>query len=228
MTFAFFGALLLALVFGPQLWAKSVFKKYAFTIHSLPGTGGELAVHFVKRLGLGEVRVEEGIKDENYYDPENKLVKLSPEYFHGKSLTAITVATHEIGHALQDHLNYRPLAMRSRLAKVAAHAEKAAAALLVAAPFLSLVTRTPVMGALSLLGGLTVLLLPVLLHLVTLPVEWDASFNRALPVLTAGGYIPAAAVPAAKKILTAAALTYLAGALASLLNFYRWIAFLRR
>ena len=76
--------------------------------------------------------------------------------------------------------------------------------------------------------GLAILLLPVLVNLVTLPVEWDASFKRALPVLIAGEYIPESAVPIAKQILTAAALTYLAASLASLLNFYRWVAFLRR
>ncbi len=70
--------------------------------------------------------------------------------------------------------------------------------------------------------------IPVLFHLITLPVEWDASFNRALPILIAGKYIPEAAVPAARRILLAAALTYLSASLASVLNFYRWIAILRR
>ncbi|MCH8261803.1 MAG: zinc metallopeptidase [Proteobacteria bacterium] len=73
-----------------------------------------------------------------------------------------------------------------------------------------------------------ILILPVLVHLITLPVEWDASFKRALPVLIAGKYIPESAIPIAKRILTAAALTYLAASLASILNFYRWLIFLRR
>ena len=100
--------------------------------------------------------------------------------------------------------------------------------LLVAFPFISLLTRLPAIGVFTFACGLAILLLPVLVHLVTLPVEWDASFKRALPVLIAGEYIPESAIPIAKRILTAAALTYLAASLASLLNFYRWVAFLRR
>ena len=68
----------------------------------------------------------------------------------------------------------------------------------------------------------------VLFHLVTLPVELDASFRRALPILIHGNYIPESSIPIARKILTAAALTYLAASLASVLNFYRWLTFLRR
>ena len=69
-----------------------MFKKYAVEIDAFPGTGGELAEHLVKRLELTDVQVEEGEQNDNFYDPENKLVKLSPDNFNGKSLTAITVA----------------------------------------------------------------------------------------------------------------------------------------
>ncbi|MFB3101074.1 MAG: zinc metallopeptidase [Gammaproteobacteria bacterium] len=220
--------LLILLIFGPSVWAKHIFKKYAVEIDAFPGTGGELADHLIKRLELGDVHVEEGEQNENYYDPENKLVKLSPENFNGKSLTAVTVAAHEIGHAIQHKSGYKPLALRSRLARFSWAAEKVAAMMLVAFPFLTLLTRSPPVGIFTLACGLTILLLPVLVHLITLPVEWDASFKRALPVLIAGEYIPESAIPIAKRILTAAALTYLAASLASILNFYRWMVFLRR
>jgi len=220
--------LLILLIFGPSLWAKHIFKKYAVEIDAFPGTGGELADHLVKRLELGDVHVEEGEQNENYYDPENKLVKLSPENFNGKSLTAITVAAHEIGHAIQHKSGYKPLALRSRMARFSWAAEKIAAMMLVAFPFLTLLTRSPPVGIFTLACGLTILILPVLVHLITLPVEWDASFKRALPVLIAGKYIPESAIPIAKRILTAAAFTYLAASLASILNFYRWLIFLRR
>ncbi len=220
--------LLILLIFAPSVWAKHIFKKYAVEIDAFPGTGGELAVHLVKQLELGDVHVEEGEQNENYYDPENKLVKLSPENFNGKSLTAVTVAAHEIGHAIQHKFGYKPLELRSRMARFSWYAEKIAAMMLVAFPFLTLLTRSPPVGIFTLACGLTILILPVLVHLITLPVEWDASFKRALPVLIAGKYIPESAVPIAKRILTAAALTYLAASLASILNFYRWMIFLRR
>ena len=228
MMFAIVTILLVSLIFGPQIWARHIFKKYAVEIDAFPGTGGELAEHLINRLELGDVHVEEGEKNENYYDPENKLVKLSPDNFNGKSLTAITVAAHEIGHAIQHQTGYQPLSLRSRMAKFSWFAEKIAAILLVAFPFISLLTHLPAVGIFTFACGLIILLLPVLIHLITLPVEWDASFNRALPVLIAGEYIPESAVPIAKQILTAAALTYLAASLASLLNFYRWVVFLRR
>ncbi len=216
------------LIFGPQIWARHVFKKYAVEIDAFPGTGGELAEHLVEYLKLTNVRVEAGEKNDNYYDPDNKLVKLSPDNFNGKSLTAVTVAAHEIGHAIQHQSNYLPLFLRTRLSKFSCFSEKIASILLVTCPFISLLTHYPIVGVITLVCGLAILLLPVLIHLTTLPVEWDASFKRALPVLIAGEYIPESAVPAAKKILTAAALTYLAASLASILNFYRWMIFLRR
>jgi Zn-dependent membrane protease YugP len=228
MMFAIAAILLISLIFGPSLWAKHVFKKYAVEIDEFPGTGGELAEHLVKRLKLGDVHVEEGEQNDNYYDPENKLVKLSPDNFNGKSLTAITVAAHEIGHAIQHQIGYQPLTLRSRLAKFSWFAEKIAAMLLIASPFISIFTRAPAISIVTIACGLTILIFPVLVHLITLPVEWDASFKRALPVLIAGEYIPESAIPIAKQILTAAALTYLAASLASILNFYRWVVFLRR
>lgn len=228
MFYTLLAFLLLLLIFVPNLWANHIFKKYAVEIDEFPGTGGELAQHLITRLELDDVHVEEGEQNENYYDPDKKLVKLSADNFNGKSLTAVTVAAHEIGHAMQHKFNYKPLILRSRLAKFSWYAEKVAAMLLVAFPFISLLTRVPAIGIFTLVCGLTILLLPVIIHLVTLPVELDASFKRALPVLIAGKYIPASAIPVSKKILTAAALTYLAASLASILNFYRWMVFLKR
>ncbi len=228
MMFAIVAILVILFIFGPQIWARHIFTKYAVEIDAFPGTGGELAEHLVKRLELVDVHVEEGAANENYYEPENRLVRLSPDNFNGKSLTAITVAAHEIGHALQHKSNYQPLALRSRLARFSWVAEKIAAVLLIAFPFISLLIHLPAAGILTFACGLGILLLPVVVHLITLPVEWDASFKRALPVLIAGEYIPESAVPIAKQILTAAALTYLAASLASILNFYRWMVFLRR
>jgi len=201
---------------------------YKTHIDTLPGTGGELASHLLEQLHIDEAGVEETSRNNDHYSPEEKMVRLSPDIYAGKSLTAVVIAAHEVGHALQDKLAYPPLRVRGCLAKYAAIAEKTASILLVTFPFASLLTKLPLVGAVMLLTGITILILPVLLNLITLPVEIDASFNRALPILIQGEYLPLSAIPIARKILTAAALTYLAASLASLLNFYRWIAFLRR
>ena len=220
--------LLILLIFAPQLWTRMIFRRYKTHIEALPGTGAELASHLLRQLHIDGVGVEETAKDNDHYCPNEKMVRLSPDVYAGKSLTAIVVAAHEVGHALQDKLDYPPLQVRGRLARYAAVAEKTASMLLIAFPFAWMLTKLPLVGAVMLLAGISILILPILLNLITLPVEIDASFNRALPILIQGQYIPESAIPIARKLLAAAALTYLAASLASLLNFYRWIAFLRR
>ena len=221
-------ALIIILIFGPQLWSSHVLKRYSTPIEELPGTGGELATHLLKRFNMVDIEVEEGEQSNDHYDPEKKKVSLGSNHYGEKSLTAIVVAAHEVGHAIQHNVGYRPFFLRWRLAKFTYYAEKMASFILIVVPFLTMLTRMPLLGITMLLAGISIMLLPVLVHLITLPVEWDASFKRAMPILIEGEYIPESAIPLAKKILTAAALTYLAASLASLLNFYRWIAILRR
>lgn len=217
---------LLAVVFGPSLWAKAVLSRYSVRRDDFPGTGGELARHLLDRFGLADVAVEQ-TQIGDHYDPRAKAVRLSSENLSGKSLTAVTVAAHEVGHALQDHSGYAPLRLRTRLVGLAQGAEKLGALLLVIMPFAAMLTRAPSAGLMLLLAGLLSFGTAVIVHLVTLPVELDASFRRALPLL-ATGYVAADEQPAARRILTACALTYVAGSLASMLNLWRWIAILRR
>jgi Zn-dependent membrane protease YugP len=219
---------LLVLVFGPHIWVRHVLARYATPIEQLPGTGGELALHLLRKLKLKDVRVEVSTPGNDHYDPGHKSVNLSPEVYNGKSLTAITISAHEVGHALQHKLMYKPLLWRWRMASLVAWSEKFASIVLLAFPFIILITHLPHIGIMMMLTGLGIMLLPVLFHLITLPVELDASFRRALPILITGRYIPESAVPIANRILFAAALTYLSASLASILNFYRWVAILRR
>lgn len=220
--------LLLILVFLPGIWTRYVFKRYNGELEQLPGTGGELAQHLINRFGLENVRVEETEADNDHYDPNDRAIRLSPGNFSGKSLTAVVVAAHEFGHALQHNSNYGPLILRNKLARLVALSEKIAAMFLVAFPFAALLTRLPAVGGIMLFTGVLILLLPVIFHLVTLPVELDASFNRALPLLKEGQYLPEPALPIARNILLAAAFTYLSSSLASVFNFYRWLIFLKR
>jgi uncharacterized protein len=164
----------------------------------------------------------------DHYDPEAKTVRLTPDNFNGKSLTAVTVAAHEVGHAIQDHTGYQPLAERTRLVRFAQGAEKLGAVVMIGIPIATALTRTPAAGVLVLVAGMATMGISTLVHLLTLPVEWDASFRRALPVLQHGNYLSPDDMQGARRILIAAALTYVAASLASLLNLWRWIAFLRR
>jgi len=220
--------LIAGLVFWPSYWVKKVLTKYQKPDDLFPGTGGELAVHLLEQLKISGVSVEETNPGQDHYDPTAKAVRLSPDNFNGKSLTAITVAAHEVGHAMQHESGYWLFTLRHKLVHIAFITEKIGSMALVAMPFITLITRSPVAGGGLLLLGLLGIAFGTLVHLVTLPVEWDASFRRAMPVLVNGEYINDVYIKHARKILKAAAFTYVAGSLASLLNFYRWIAILRR
>lgn len=219
---------LLAVIFGPSLWVRRVMQRYRSPADLYPHSGAELARKLIADLKLDGVAVEQAPPRQDHYDPTAKAVRLSAENFGGRSLSALTVAAHEVGHALQDARGYRPLRLRTSLARLALITEKLGAGALMAIPVIGILTRSPAPMSLLLALGLGSLAVGVLVNLATLPVEWDASFSRALPVLKDGDYIPASHLPHARRLLTAAALTYLAASLASMLNLYRWLAILRR
>lgn len=227
MHFVLLAAFFVAIVFGPGLWVQHVMRRYSEPDDRYPGTGAELARHLLTRHGLEAVRVER-TDTGDHYDPNAKAVRLTPANFDGRSLTAITVAAHEVGHALQDKQGFGPLRWRTRLVAATRNIERLGAGLLIASPFLGLVTRAPSVGILVFIGGLLSLGSSTLVHLVTLPTELDASFVRALPMLRRGDYLERADRPHARRILMAAALTYISASLMSLLNIARWWAILRR
>ena len=226
MTIVFGLLCILALAVLPTLWVQATFARHRGDRADFPGTGGEFARHILDAMGLKSVRVEEtAIGD--HYDPDLKTVRLRPQHFHGRSLTAVVVAAHEVGHAMQDATNSPLLRNRTRLAKVAVIVERVGSIAMLAAPLAAAVFRHPAGILLELVAGFAILSLGVVLHLTTLPVEFDASFNRALPVLRHGRYIPDDDLPAARSILRAAAFTYVAAALMSLINILRWLRILR-
>jgi Zn-dependent membrane protease YugP len=221
--------LLLALIAGPGLWVKRVLQKYSAPADRYrdSGTGAELARHLLDRSGLSAVKVEQ-TEAGDHYDPEKKAVRLSADNYSGHSLTAITVAAHEVGHALQDARGEMLFNTRQRLVRAAMKGERVGSLVLIAAPLVMLVTRAPQAGLLMVLVAVGSMALGTLVHLVTLPVELDASYGKALPILEKGDYLHDGDLPHARRILRAAALTYVAGSLASLLNLGRWLMVLRR
>ena len=218
---------IIALVLGPAYWVKHTLAKYSHPDDRYPGTGGELARILLDWANLQAVKVEV-TEQGDHYDPIEKAVRLTADKFNGKSLTAITVAAHEVGHAIQDRDGYLPLKLRTRLVQIAAPAEKLGAAILMLAPIIMVATRAPSAGALFFLGGLLTLGTATVVHLVTLPMELHASFARALPMLEQGKYLIQGDEPHARRILRAAAWTYVSASLMTLLNIGRWWAILRR
>jgi len=221
------GFAILAIVFGPGIWVRRVLDRYSVPADRYKGTGGQLARHLLDKAGLQAVGVE-ATDQGDHYDPEAKMVRLTPDKFDGHSLTAITVAAHEVGHAIQDQEAYGPLHLRTRLVKATRGVEKVGAAVLVVSPFLGALTRAPYLGLLTLAAGMMTLGIAAAVHFITLPTEFNASFARALPLLDEHRILKKGDRGHAHRLLTAAALTYVSASLMSLLNIARWIAILRR
>ena len=219
--------ILVVVVFAPSLWVRWVMRAHSEDLDGMPGTGGELAQHLIERFGLESVKVET-TEVGDHYDPVDKRVRLSEANFSGRSLTAIAIAAHEVGHAMQDHQNDPRLVIRTKLVPIADKVARFSAGAIWAAPIFALITRHPVPFWVLAACGLGGLLIRMMVHLVTLPIEWDASFGKALPVLKAGSYLGAKQERVVSKILRAAAFTYVAAALADVLNLARWAALLLR
>lgn len=217
---------ILALAMLPQFWVRRVLKEHGKERADFPGTGGEFARHILDEMKLGEVKVEETSLGD-HYDPDAKTVRLLPQHFKGRSLAAVVVAAHEVGHAMQDATGYRPLITRTRLARQAQHVERIGAIVMLTAPFVMAIVKAPALVIVQIVAGLLIMASTVLMHATTLPVEFDASFRRALPVLKAGNYVSPDDMVSARRILKAAALTYVAAAATSLLDVMRWIRVLR-
>ncbi|MGR6872302.1 zinc metallopeptidase [Pseudomonas sp. HK3] len=216
--------ILVALIFLPQFWVRRVLQKHSNERADFPGTGGEFARHLIKQQGL-KVKLET-TEQGDHYDPSSKTVRLSSDNFNGKSLTAVATAAHEVGHAIQHQQGMALLLLRTPLAKFAYYVERIAQVALLSTPvFLSFL---PGVGKLSLIVAIAGMLASTLVHFVTLPVEINASFSKALPILKNGQYLQEKDYQDARKILLACALTYVSAALASLFNVWRWLRFFRR
>ena len=182
MAIVVFILLVLAVVFGPGIWVKRVLEKYSTPTDRYQGSGAEVARHLLDKYGLQTVKVE-ATEQGDHYDPIEKAVRLTPDKYDGRSLTAITVAAHEVGHALQDKDGYTPLRLRTRLVRIVQPIERLGAGVLMVSPFVGAITRAPSLGILMFAAGFLTLASSTLIHFVTLPTEFNASFGRALPIL---------------------------------------------
>ena len=228
MLYALIAIVVIAAVFAPKLWVRHVMRRHSVEIPGMPGTGGELAEHLVEELELDGVSVEMTEEGQDHFDPRTKTVRLGPGNYEGKSLTAVAVAVHEVGHAIQFDRNEPLIRLRTRFAPYARLAERIGIMAIMIMPVILAITRVPHAAGIMIAAGVLSMMSAVVFHLLTLPVEWDASFNKALPILTGGQYIAPGEEKAVRSVLKAAALTYFAAALADLLSLWRWLLILRR
>ena len=204
-----------ALLFA--LWAqmriKSAYAKYGKIKSSYGLSGAHVAKKILQQNGIFDVQVEAVAGQlSDHYDPKAKKVRLSEENYNSQSLAALAVAAHEVGHAIQHKNAYAPLILRHSILPVTNIASFAAFPLFLIGLFFSF----PMFMDLGIIFFAAV----VLFHLVTLPVEFNAS-SRALSILKNNGYLISTELDGVKKVLNAAALTYVAAASMALINLLR-------
>ena len=198
-----------------QIKVKSTYKRYQ-KIHSARGiNGASVAKHILQSNGIYDVEVE-AVPGElsDHYDPRSKTVRLSESNFRSDSLAALAVAAHEVGHAIQHHVGYAPLQLRHSILPVTNFASWAAFPLFI----IGFLLNTPLLIQLGIIFFAAV----VVFHVVTLPVEFNAS-SRALVQLEKNGLLLKDEITGARKVLTAAALTYVAAAAMALIQLIRLI-----
>ena len=134
--------IVLALIFGPSLWVRFVMNRYSSQLPEVSGTGGELAKHLIERFSLKDVKVE--ITEQgDHYDPIEKKVRLVREHYESKSLTAIAIAAHEVGHAIQDQQGDKRLATRTKMIPIANKVARWSVAIISLSPIIGIVARHP-------------------------------------------------------------------------------------
>ncbi len=197
---------------------NSTFSKYS-RVHSHSGmTGKEAAEALLHREGIYDVRVEYVAGNlTDHYDPRSKVLRLSDATYQQTSVAAIGVAAHECGHAIQHARGYAPLSIRSALVPVANFGSSIAWPLIIIGLIMNSQT-----SQLFLNLGVIAFSMAVLFQIVTLPVEFNAS-RRALKILGNTGMLYPDEVRETRKVLTAAALTYVAGAASTILQLLRLI-----
>lgn len=195
---------------------KSTFAKYERIRNSAGLTGRDAAERILRGAGIYDVRIERvsgSLTD--HYDPRNKVLRLSDSTYHSMSVSAVGVAAHECGHAIQHAVNYAPIRWRGALVPVANLGSNIAWPLIVIGLFI-----TGDSSSLLINLGIIAFSFAVLFHLVTLPVEFNAS-NRAIRILGSNGMMSKEEVGSVKKVLGAAALTYVASAATAILQLLR-------
>ena len=191
----------------------------------MPFNGLEFGEQILKEKGLSDVVIESTMEGD-HYDPTEKIVRVKQDRLENKSITAISIVCHEIGHAIQHNENYKPLNRRQVLVDNTAWISKLGGGILyIGFPILFATGSFPLIRGVLIIVLLTIII-NILVHLVTLDVEIDASFNKALPILKEK--IPTEYHEKCRSVLRAAAYTYVIGSLQSFISLrYIWLLILR-
>ena len=199
-----------------QMRVKSTYSKYSRVRNRSGMTGAQAAQRILQLSGIYDVRIEH-VHGEltDHYDPSGKVLRLSDSVYGSDSIAAIGVAAHECGHAVQHHKGYAPLSFRTVLVPVANIGSRAGIPIIILGAFMG-------MNQVLIQIGIWVFALEVLFQIVTLPVEFNAS-GRALAMLNNYGMLGQDETNGCRKVLSAAALTYVAAAASAILQLLRLV-----
>jgi uncharacterized protein len=216
----FFGGYLLVMIVGvlisgaAALWVRSSYSKYSKQRSASGLTGAQVARMILDRNGLSNVRVEPVAgKLTDHYDPSSKVVRLSEGNYSESSIAAVSVAAHECGHALQDSSGYVPMKLRAGLFPIVNFGSQLWFPLF----FMGIILGAQGLGQLFIQLAVIAFAAVLAFHVVTLPVEINAS-TRAYSLLTRYGILSGREAGGTRRVLTAAAFTYIAAALTALLT----------
>ena len=204
-----------AMIFAMYAQTKinATFNKYLRVRSSYGYTGYEIARRILDANGLYDIPVEMVSGQlTDHYDPRSRILRLSQQVYNGDSLASAGVAAHECGHAIQHSESYAPLVVRNAIAPIAAFGSQAAWFLIIAALILNMMNLFTI--GIYLFGA------AVIFQIITLPVEFNAS-NRAIAALQSYGLVGAGEEEGAKKVLSAAALTYVAATIVAISQLFR-------
>lgn len=220
--YSYWWVLLPGIVLGlvAQMMVKSTYNKYSQVINKKGLTGADTAKYILKAYNINNVPVEkvEGHLTD-HYDPSNKILRLSESVYSGTSVAALGVAAHEVGHAIQHNKGYAPLVIRNSFYPISAIGSQFGPILVLIGLIIGGV------GSISVTVmniGIILFAFAVFFSIVTLPVEFNAS-SRAIKILDNGGFLNGEELVGAKKVLQAAALTYVASAVMAVLSLLRLI-----
>ncbi|MBQ2924525.1 MAG: zinc metallopeptidase [Anaerotignum sp.] len=219
---------LIAFLFSMVAQAKvsSTFNKYSRVRNRAGFTGAQVAAQMLQNAGIYDVSVQRVAGNlTDHYDPRTKTLRLSQSVYDSMSVAALGVAAHETGHAIQHDVGYAPLALRSWLVPLANFGSRLAMPLIIIG---FLITSMIGFGGNTLITlGILFFSLSVAFTLVTLPVEFNAS-HRAIDRLVDDGFLTSDEIGGAKKVLSAAAMTYVAAAFAAVAQLLRLVAIFGR
>lgn len=205
---------------------NTVFNKYSQVLSSKGLTASQVAKIILEKQGIYDVKVVKNESSEltDNYNPQTNIITLSSKVYDSTSISALGVAAHEVGHAIQQAESYAPIKIRTTIAKASNVISMFVWPLIIIGIVLDFAYIGGIVGKAFLWAGVVFFGMSLIFSLITLPVEFNAS-NRALKLLVDTGCVDEMEVKGAKKVLSAASMTYVAGVVVSILQLLRFILF---